>query len=264
MTMAEREVQTEALSSVHNALRVLQAFSYLEPTLGVSELSRRLGIGKSSVHRILQTMCAEKFVVKTADGRYRLGFALYEIGQLVVHGLRLRQVAHPFLERLRFATNEAVHLGVLEGSQVVYIERMESAPTIAMFDRIGQRMPAHVTSSGKCLLAWASPDRIDTVLADGLPRRAPRTITSESLFRLVLDEVRANGYSISVEESERNTASIGAPVRGSDGSVIAAVSVVGSTARINEAGVARLVPLIRKTAARISEGMGYRPSEGKA
>ena len=118
---------------------------------------------------------------------------------------------------------------MLEGSEVVYVERLESATTMRMFDRLGQRVPAYVTSSGKCLLAWAPPDRVDVVIAAGLARRAPRTITSEAMFLRALDDVRSRGYAVSVEESERDVASVAAPVRGSDGAVVAAVSIAGPT-----------------------------------
>jgi DNA-binding IclR family transcriptional regulator len=176
----------------------------------------------------------------------------------MVHGLRLRQVAHPIMEQLRFATDETVHLAVLEGSEVVYVERLESATTMRMFDRLGPRIPAYVTSSGKCLLAWAPPERVEVVLAAGLARRAPRTITSESLFRAALEEVRRRGYAVSVEEGERDVASMAAPVRGVDGTVIAAVSIAGPVLRVNEATMDRLVPLVQRAAGQISQGMGYR------
>jgi DNA-binding IclR family transcriptional regulator len=246
----------DRLSSVDNALRILLAFSPEEPTLGVSELARRLGLGKSTVHRLLQTLLRQGFVIRTPDGRYRLGFVLHELGQLVVHGLRLRQVAHPILEHLRFATNETVHLAVLEGADVMYVERLESATTMRMFDRVGQRVPAYITSSGKCLLAWAAPEAVEVVVAAGLRRRAPRTITSEALFRQALADVRSRGYAVSVEEGERDVASVAAPVRGGDGSVIAAVSIVGPVLGVNESSLPHLIPLVRRAADQISAGMG--------
>src|SRR5262245_427754 len=216
-------------------------------------------MGKSTVHRLLQALVRQGFVIRTPEGRYRLGLVVHELGQLVVHGLLLRQVAHPVLEQLRFATDETVHLAVLEVPEVVYIERLESASTMRMFDRVGPRLPASVTSSGKCLLAWAPPDVVDGVIASGLVRRAPRTIPSEAVFDDALGGVRRRGYAVSVEEGARDIASVAAPVRGSDGSVIAAVSVAGPVLRVNETTFTRLVPMVRRAAGRISAGMGYRP-----
>jgi DNA-binding IclR family transcriptional regulator len=243
---------------VRNALHLLEQFSYTEPVLGVSELSRRLGLAKSTVHRILTTLLDEGFVQKAADGRYRLGFRLYELGQLVVSSLELREVAHPTLERLRNDTGETVHLAVLEGADVVYLERFESPSTLRLFGRLGRRMPAHSTSSGKCLLAFSPPEVIDAVVAAGLPRLAPRTITSRAMLVRVLRQVRRDGYASSIDESEPGATSVAAPVFGVDGTVIAAVSVAGPSLRITPESIPRYSRLVRRAADAISSGMGHR------
>jgi DNA-binding IclR family transcriptional regulator len=243
---------------VRNALHLLEQFSYTEPVLGVSELARRLGLAKSTVHRMLTTLLDEGFVRKTGDGRYRLGFRLYELGQLVVSSLELREVAHPTLERLRNDTGETVHLAVLEGADVVYLERFESPSTLRLFGRLGRRMPAHSTSSGKCLLAYSPPDVIDAVVAAGLPRLAPRTITSRAMLVRVLRQVRRDGYASSIDESEPGATSVAAPVFGVDGTVIAAVSVAGPSQRIPPESIPRCSRLVRRAADAISSGMGHR------
>lgn len=248
---------TDQLSTVAKTLRVLEAFSYAEPILGVSELARKLGMGKSSVHRALSTLLAHGYVAKTADDRYRLGLKLHEMGQLVVSGLRLHEVAHDPLDRLHSETNETVHLAVLDGADVVYIDRMESAGSTRMFSRVGRRMPAHVTSSGKCLLAFGVPEAIELVISSGLARRAPRTITTASVFRQVLTQVRVDGYAVSVEENEKGLVSVGAPVFGRDGSCIAAVSLVGPAMRLRTEQLPKYVRLVRRCGIEISEAMGF-------
>ncbi len=247
----------DQLSTVAKTLRVLEAFSYAQPVLGVSELARKLGMGKSSVHRALSTLHEHGYVIKTPDDRYRLGLKLHEMGQLVVSGLRLHEVAHDPLDRLRHETGESVHLAVLDGTEVVYIDRMESAAQMRMFSRVGMRMPAHVTSSGKCLLAFGSLEAIDRVTSAELTRRAPRTITTASMFRQVLAQVRIDGYAVSVEESEKGVASVGAPVFGRDGSCIAAVSLVGPVIRVSAEHLPRFVRLVRRCSIEISEAMGF-------
>ena len=246
------------LSTVAKTLTLLQAFTYDEPVLGVSDLARRLGLGKSTVHRMLTTLLAEGFVAKTPDDRYRLGFKLYELGQQVVNGLELREVAHPFLEQLRNESKETTHLAVLDGPEVIYLERIESPSTLRLFGRIGRRMPAHVTSSGKAMLAYSPYSVTESVLAAGLRRIAPRTITTKAVFLKALDEVRMQGYAVSFEESEAGVTSVGAPVFGHDGSVIAAVSVAGPSLRMNRDNVPSFVRMVRRTAAGISHAMGYR------
>ena len=245
------------LTTVTNTLRLLQQFTYEEPVLGVSELARRLGSGKSTVHRMLTTLVAEGFVMKTADDRYRLGFKLYELGQLVVHTTQLRDVAHPFLEDLRNESGEAAQISLLDGLEVVYVERFESPSTLRLFGRIGRRMPAHATSSGKCLLAYAPDEVVDAVIAGGLRRLAPRTITTGSLLRQALAETRQRGYAVSFEESEIGVASVGAPVFGHDGKAMAAISVAGPSLRMTLDAMPRYTRMVKRAADRISGALGY-------
>ena len=251
----------DQLSTVTKALQVLQAFSYERPVLGVSELARQLGMGKSSVHRVLSTLAEQGFVSKTDDDRYRLGLKLHELGQLVVSSLELRQVAHAPLERLH---NENVHVAVLEGADAMYVHRIESQSTLRTFSRVGRRVPAHTTSSGKCLLAFGEPSAIDVVVQAGLKRIGPRSITNEKALRDALKKVRANGFVVSVEENERGVVSIGAPVFGHDGSCIAAVSMAGPLIRVPADQVPRLTRMVRRCALDVSVGMGFLDRAPKA
>lgn len=247
----------DQLTTVTKALQVLQAFSYEQPVLGVSELARKLGMGKSSVHRVLSTLAEQGFVTKTDGDRYRLGLKLHELGQLVVSSLELRQVAHAPLERLHNETGETVHVAVLEGVDAMYVHRIESQSTLRTFSRVGRRVPAHTTSSGKCLLAFGEPSAVDGVVQAGLKRIGPRSITDERAFREALTKVRANGYVVSVEENERGVVSIGAPVFGHDGSCIAAVSMAGPLIRVSTDQVPRLTRMVRRCALDVSVGMGF-------
>lgn len=255
--VARRPVPPGQLNTVTNTLRLLQQFSFDEPILGVSELARRLGTGKSTVHRMLTTLLAEGFVAKTHDDRYRLGFRLYELGQLVVHTTELREVAHPILERLRNESAETAHLAVLDGTEVVYLERFESQATLRLFGRLGRRMPAHATSSGKAILAHSPPEVVDQLIAGGLRRLGPRTLTSRGVFQQALDDVRRLGYAVSFEESEPGVASVGAPVFGHDGGAIAAVSVAGPNLRMTREGMPRYARMVCRAAAEVSAAMGH-------
>lgn len=253
----KRPVPPGQLNTVTNTLRLLQQFTFDEPVLGVSELARRLGTGKSTVHRMLTTLLAEGFVAKTHDDRYRLGFRLYELGQLVVHTTELREVAHPILERLRNESAETAHLAVLDGTEVVYLERFESQATLRLFGRLGRRMPAHATSSGKAMLAFAPAEVVDRVIDGGLRRLGPRTLTSRGVFEQALHDARTLGYAVSFEESESGVASVGAPVFGHDGEAIAAVSVAGPNLRITREAIPRYARMVTRAAGEISQAMGY-------
>lgn len=247
----------DQLSTVTKALQVLQAFSYEHPVMGVSELGRKLAMGKSSVHRVLSTLAEQGFVVKTEDDRYRLGLKLHELGQLVVSSLELRQVAHAPLERLHNECGETVHVGVLEGTDVMYVHRMEAQSTLRTFSRVGRRVPAHTTSSGKCLLACGEPEATALVVRAGLQRIGPRSITTERGLIDALAKIRSNGFAVSVEENERGVVSIGAPVFGHEGTCIAAVSMAGPILRVATDQVPRFTRMVRRCALDISQGMGF-------
>ena len=119
---------------------------------------------------------------------------------------------HPSLERLRNQTGETAHLAVLAGTDVVYVDRLESPHMLQLLTRVGRRRPAHATSSGKCLLAFGAAADVRQVIAGGLPRLGPRTITSAGALQRALDEVRARGYAVSFEESAPGVASVAAPI----------------------------------------------------
>jgi IclR family transcriptional regulator, KDG regulon repressor len=245
------------LATVNRTLRILEAFTYAEPIIGVSELARKVGMGKSTVHRALGTLKESGYVAQTSDGRYRLGWKLHEMGQLVVSGLRLHEVAHEPLERLRRECDLAVNLVVLDGTDAIYIEQFESIGMARNFRQSGRRAAAHTTSSGKCLLAFAEPDVIDAVVLTLAERKGgPRSISSEAALRAVLERIRDDGYVVSEGERTRSVTSIGAPVFGRDGNCIAAVSIVGPSLTFREDVLDRYVRMVRTCATRISRAMG--------
>jgi DNA-binding IclR family transcriptional regulator len=245
-------------STVRKTLAVISAFSYSEPVLGVSELARRLGIGKSTVHRILTTLAADGFVERTPDDRYRLSLKMYEIGQQVAASNELRERVHPHLERLHNDTGETAHLAVLAGTDVVYLDRLESPNMLRLMTRVGRRRAAHATSSGKCLLAFGAPADVERVIAAGLTRLGPRTITSPRLLHRTLEEVRATGYAVSIEESAPGVASVAAPIFAGTGECVAAMSVAGLVARMPAEQLDRFAHMVVAAAARVS-GPSARP-----
>ncbi len=252
------------IQSVVTSLRVLQAFTPTDRILGVSELARRLGIGKSTVHRALQTLASEGFVTQTTGGRYRLGIKLWELGLQVVHGLELREIAHHHVEGLHTRTGETAHLSVLEGADVVFVDRMESQETLRMFSRVGVRVPAHCTSTGKAILAFSGEEAVAAVVAGGLPRMTARSINSADMLQRALEQVRRDGYAYSLEESEVGVNSVGAPVFDHRARVVAGVSVAGPMSRIRRDRVRELGALVRRVANDISRELGYRQTAAPA
>ena len=243
---------------MRNALHVLQAFDYEHPVLGVSELSRKLGLPKSTTSRLAMTLASEGFI-DAVPGGYRLALKLHELGSLVVSGLELREVAHAKLVRLRNLTGETVHLAVLDGVEVVYLDRIESPNTLHAFTRLGKRMPAHSTSSGKAILAFAPLPVFEAVVAAGLTRLTSRTLQTRDALARALELVRASGWATSVEESELGISSVAAPIFDFTSNAIASISVAGPSDRMNAATMTRVAQHLKDATSQISRDMGFRP-----
>ena len=246
------------LASVRNAARVLRAFSRAGQELGVTELSRQLGLGKSTVHRLVTTLTAERLLERgSTPGRYRLGLVLYELGSRVTEHVDLHQAALPVLTTLRHETGEMVHVAVLDGLEVVYVERLESHNLLPIFRQVGHRLPAHWTSSGKILLAALPPDELSLRLAQWRPvAQTPWTITDKGRLLAELAEISRRGWAQNNEEGHLGIVSVGAPIRGRDGKVMAAVSVVGDSARMRTM-MRRATTLVVESARLISRRLGY-------
>ncbi len=220
------------LSSVRNAARVLKEFSRTDRELGITQLARRLGLAPSTVHRLVSTLVDEGLLERGPGGVYRLGLPVYELGLTVFPSVSLHDASRPVLASLRHTTAETVQMGVLDGLDVVYVERLDSPQTLRILHRTGHRLPAHSTSTGKVLLAHLPGDILRERLRDWRPARiTPYTITDEGDLLAELARVAERGWAQNIEEGALGAASVAAPVRGDDGTVIAAISVVGPISR---------------------------------
>jgi len=223
------------LSSVANAIRLLKVFSDDEYEIGISSLAKRLGLAKSTVHRLASTLIAEKLLEQnTQDGKYRLGLLLFELGSLVRRKMDVSAEARPLLKALMEQTGETVHLAVLDDQAVLYVNRIESRRAIRMGFGLGTRAPLHCTALGKVLLAFQPREFIEEVIANGLTRRTPETLTRPQALRQELAAIRARGYAIEDEEIEIGLRSIAAVVRGDSGNAIAAIDIAGPAHRLTK------------------------------
>lgn len=241
------------LSSVRNAARLLKEFSVADRELGVAELARRLGLGTSTVHRLLATLADERLLERGPAGTYRLGLAVHELGASVAPHVGLHEAAMPAMAGLRHATGETVQLAVLDGMDSVYVERLESPHTVRIFARVGTRLPATTTSTGKVLLAALPAGELDARLAAWTPERpTPHSIADEATLRRRLAEIAARGWADNREESRLGVVSVGAVVRDGAGDAIAAVSVAVPVSRAGGATMRRYTALVIDTADVIS------------
>ena len=249
------------LSSVRNAARLLKEFSHTDRELGCSELARRLGLTTSTVHRLLATLTDERLLERgRTPGTYRLGLAMYDLGASVASHPDLHEAAMPAMAGLRHATGETVQLAVLDGLESVYVERLESPHTVRIFSRVGTRLPATTTSTGKVLLAALTPADLDARLAGWVPTRpTPHSIADPATLRAVLVAISARGWAENREESRLGVSSVGAPVRDGGDTVIAALSVAAPVSRTSAAVLRRHVHQVVDAAAVVSRRLSRRP-----
>jgi DNA-binding IclR family transcriptional regulator len=248
------------LSSVANAVRLLKIFTDDEFEIGVSELAKRLGLAKSTVHRLASTLVRERLLERNArDGKYHLGLVLFELGSLVRRKMDVSAEAWPQLKALMESTGETVHLGVLDEHSVIYINRIESRQAIRIGFGQGIRAPLHCTALGKALLAFQPGEFIEETIARGLPRRTAGTITSPHAFRQELAAIRVRGYAIEDEEIETGLRSIATVVRNDGGDVIAAIGVAGPAHRMTRKALLACSRELTSAADAVSRRLGYQP-----
>ena len=228
---------------------ILDAFAPRDDDLGISELARRTGLAKSTVSRIVQELVDHQFLERSAKG-VRLGLRLFELGESATRPRDLRKLALASMADLRNAVNLTVHLAVLEGNEVVYIEILSARGTPPLPSRVGGRMPAHATGVGKALLAWSPGDVVDNVIRGGLVARGPNTITDPDRLRRELVRIRAVGIAYEREESGPGIACAATAVLGSDGRPIVALSAAGWSKEFDVRRVGFAVQTAAQTLAR--------------
>jgi DNA-binding IclR family transcriptional regulator len=228
-----------SIQTVSNALRLLEAFSE-DDELGVSELSRRLGLHKNNVFRLLATLEERGYIEQSASSdRYWLGVRCLELGRSYARGRTLLSSARAVLEDLTEQTGESSHLGVLRGFEVVHLDGESPRHLVATVSRVGMRLPAHCTALGKVLLG-CSADSVreefdgNVVRSPGLEKRTEKTIVDRDKFFEHLRGVGVQGFGVDLEECEAGLCCVAAPIFDHEGQVLAALSVSGPAYRVSE------------------------------
>lgn len=240
-------------SVTRRVLGILEAFSPARPAMTLSEISRCCGLPMATAHRLATELVGWGALERDDDGLYRVGLRLWEVAALAPRGPGLREAALPFLEDLYEATHQNVQLAILDGLEVIYLERLSGRGAVHVLTRVGGRFPAHATGVGLVLLAHADPELQERAVAGPLRRFTEKTICSGAVLRRVLADVRRTGVAISDGQVELVALSVAAPVYGPDEGVVAAVSVVIPA----DAGESRtLIPAVRTTARGISRALG--------
>lgn len=248
------------------ALDIVDALT-LVPELRLSALARRVGVAKSTAHRTCSVLVERGLIDRTPSGGYRIGLRFVEYGHLATMRSAVHDRALPHLVELRNTLGETVQIAVPAGPDVVYVERVEGRRALRYANENSRRSPLHRSSAGKVLAAF-NPEMVGARLRAGLPPSTGYTIVVADVLLAELAGVRRRGYARSVDETELGMSSLAVPVRGRGGAVVAALSMVGPTARVtgpHETNhVAVLLAGARKISAAISNGdyaLGRRRSE---
>ncbi len=246
------------VESADRLLRILECFGARERDVSLGDIADRVGLPKSSVHRLLTTLIAHGFVDRDpATRRYTLGIRLFELGSAAIHERGLHGAAQPQLEELCRSTGETCHLAVLSGIEAVYVYKVEGPSNISMSSRVGGRAPCHATSIGKVLVAWAAPEVMAEVRAHPLTACTAHTITTMERLDSELAAVRSQGYALDLDEYSEGLHCISAPVRDQTGRVTAALGIAGPRMRIEGARLTELIPLVVSAARELSRKLGF-------
>lgn len=237
-------------NSVDRALDLLTIVARSRGPVRFTDLVKATGIPKGTLHSLLASLEAAQFLERSGDG-YRVGIGAFEVGTSMPLPASLREAVAPALDQLAEMTHEACHLGMLAGSDVVYLDRRDTGEGLRFASRIGQRLPAHATGLGKAMLALLPDHEIATRCPEVLPRVTPRTVaTRVDLMKLITD-IRERGYSLESEESTPGVCCIGTAVMGPDGPLGLSITVPVQRANVDE--LSRFLPDLNEAVERIHD-----------
>lgn len=248
-------------SSLVRGLAILSSFTAEHPLIGITELATKLQLNKSTVHRYVDTLRTLGYLEQdVATKKFRLGIRVVEFGVALLGGMELRQIALPCLEDLATQLGLTVNMSVLDGIEIVYIERVRMTTIINLELHVGSRLPAYCTSMGKVLLAFLPPaDLAKRIKQMDLARRGPNTITGAEELIKELARVRERGFAVNNEELAHGLRSVAAPVRSRKGEVVAAINIAVHTALTSTSDMQTvLAPKLVATATEISHRLGLK------
>ena len=246
--------------AVIRTLDILELFLD-HPRLSAGDITERLGLPRTTVHELLVTLVARSYLI-SEPGKpvyFRLGMPLFQLGASFAGQLDLVREAQDVARGVAAACDEAVHAAVLDGTDVIYLVKVDSTHPVRMVSAVGRRLPAHCTAVGKVLLSSLAPTDLDARLGAGdLLAMTPDSITDPDRLRAELERVRAAGVAVDDGESDSAVRCVGAPVRDHTGTTVAAMSLSAPIIRWTPATHAEWTRLVREGAAALSTRLGYR------
>lgn len=248
------------IQSIERALKIIDLFDEQTKELKITEISRQMNLHKSTVHSLLKTLQLHDYIDQDEEtGKYRLGMKLVEKGQLVLQGLDIRVVAESCLRKLSQLTGQTVHLVVLDGSEGVYIDKVEGIKAAIRYSRIGRRIPLHSSAVGKVLAAYQKPEVV-TKLMKGyqFTVHTPYTIKDKEMFLAEIAQVKEDGVAYDREENEPGVRCAAVAVFDHSGNAAAAISISTLVSQVDNDQLTQFVQLLKEETKQISVQLGYR------
>jgi DNA-binding IclR family transcriptional regulator len=245
------------LSTVDHALSVIEYLADRDEA-GISEISRDLGLAPSTTHRLIASLASREYMVQNPKTkRYRLGIKIFQLGSSVSNRFGIRQAALINMEKLAIESGETVNLGILDRTNVIYLEKILNDDPIRIELQVGHAVPAHCTGLGKAILAYLPPDKLQSLLTSiQFEKRTKNTISNGDVLQAELIKIRKRGYALDHGELIEGIHCIAVPVFSQNNSVVAAISIAGPSFRMDSRRVKELVPLIKRAADDTSKYIG--------
>jgi DNA-binding IclR family transcriptional regulator len=239
---------------IHKSIIILRAFTPDSPELGVRELANKVDIPKSTVHRLLQALEQEGLVERSDETyRYRLGLELVVMAGTALRNMDIRRSALRHMNHLAERWGETIDLDVLRGTHIMIVEQIPGQHILSTGGSFASLMPAHCTSTGKVLLAHAGTEYILKNFPEKLPTNTPLTISTRTALLKELKKVRRQGYAKALGENEEYVTALAVPIRDRTGNVVAAMSISGLAARIDEKTSEEMIKDLQQAASEIAE-----------
>lgn len=245
------------VAAVDRALEILILLGKSTRELGITELAKVLGVQKSTVHSLLQTLLARGFVQQTETGRYALGVKLLQLGEVFAQRLDIRTAARPILTQLADETGKIALLAVLSRDELMIVDKMEPERPFLIIPKFDFSVAFHSTAIGKVLLAFASEDIRKAILMKALTPFTPYTITDIEEIELELSRVRLDKYAIGCDETIEGVTCFAVPIYNAANHVVAALSVSSASSLVTLNGYNPIITLLKQKAAIISERLGH-------
>lgn len=249
--------RNQVIAAAAGTLEVLEAISKLGVPSSLGSIISATGRPKGTVHRMVSTLVNTDFVRQDEAGRYFLTLKAWRIGSVAVQALDIADKGRPILSKLGSETGETVHLAVLDPSGgVVYVSKVESPKSISVQTRLGQINPSWCTATGRSMIAFNALVA-QKVLSEKLEKFTNKTISSPVKIKELLDQVRVNGFAVTLAENHPEMGGIAAPIRDHTGAVVASCGVAIPAFRMNAELIDRFIPLVVDAANTISNLLGY-------